>query len=105
VASIAILRAIAALHVYWAVDGTLGKNTAVPERTGGPVLAPIAALTSAVAGCLALAAALIAMRTGLLSSAALGARPHLSIWGLAPVFHPFRIQHFRALLAASRTVH
>jgi hypothetical protein len=70
-------------------------GAAIPERNGQPIFKPSATGTYVVATCLALAAALIAMRAGLLPSAALGLVPHLATWALATIFAVRAIGDFR----------
>jgi hypothetical protein len=95
VTSIAILLAIATLHAYWASGGTFGKGAAIPERNGQPILRPSPIITYLVAGCFALAALVIAMRAGLVPSAAFGPLPHLATWALAAVFAVRAVGDFR----------
>lgn len=94
-ASIAILVVIAALHFYWALGGTFGKDVAIPERNGRPLWSPSALTTFAVGCLLAFAAVLIAMRAGLLLSGFLGPVPRFATRGLALVFASRAIGDFR----------
>ncbi len=93
--SITILMAIAALHAYWASGGLVGKGIAIPERDGKPVLTPGAAITYAVAACLALAALIIAMRVGFMPSWAAGPVLHVATWALVAVFALRAVGDFR----------
>jgi len=67
---VAILALLAAVHLFWALGGRLGKGLAVPEKANkaGPAMRPKPAATLLVATALAVAADLVAMRAGLLSS-------------------------------------
>jgi hypothetical protein len=58
--------ALSAIHVYWAMGGRRGAVDAIPEVDGKPLFKPGALATLTVAGLLALAAALILERAGLL---------------------------------------
>jgi Protein of unknown function (DUF3995) len=95
VASISILLALATLHAYWASGGNFGKGAAIPERNGRPIFRPSAAITYLVAGCLALSALVIAMRAGLVPSAAFGSIPQLATWALVAVFAMRAVGDFR----------
>jgi hypothetical protein len=66
VALIAIFTALALLHVYWAAGGHALKIAAIPEVDGNRAFQPSAAGTLAVALALMVAAALIAVASGLL---------------------------------------
>lgn len=62
----AILSAIAAIHLYWALGGEAGKAASIPTSGGRPMLKPGPGLTALVAGALLVAAALVAAASGLL---------------------------------------
>ena len=95
VLSIGILLVVAALHVYWASGGEYGKGAVIPERNNQPVLIPGPTVTYLVAGGLTFAALVIAMRAGLIPSAAFGSIPRLAAWGLAGVFAARAVGDFR----------
>jgi hypothetical protein len=69
--AVAILVAAAAVHVFWALGGKWGKDLAIPTKPGGagPAMRPRAPATLMVATALAVAADLVAVRIGLLTSA------------------------------------
>jgi hypothetical protein len=86
--AVAILVLAAAVHLYWGLGGELGKAYAVPEKPkgGGPSMRPGAAGTLAVAAALALAAALVALRIGLVESPLPRWLPQAACAALALVF-------------------
>lgn len=55
----AILAALAALHVYWALGGRHGGSAVVPTADGRPLITPTPAATLVVAALLAVAAVLL----------------------------------------------
>jgi hypothetical protein len=79
IAVAAVFAALSALHVYWALGGTVGVAGAIPERpaargdaddtrTPVKVFHPPAAMTLLVAGALAAVSALVSLRAGLFGS-------------------------------------
>ncbi|HEY4395141.1 MAG TPA: DUF3995 domain-containing protein [Polyangia bacterium] len=60
----AVLAALAAVHLYWALGGRRGANGAIPERDGQPLFRPGPGATLVVAGLLAVASALVLARAG-----------------------------------------
>lgn len=62
--AVGTLCVIALLHFYWTFGGRIGRNSALPDRSGGQgkALNPTAAITLVVTALLALAALLIAAR-------------------------------------------
>jgi hypothetical protein len=64
-----ILVALSGVHVYWALGGTGGKGAVIPEDGGRPLLKPRPVVTFGIAGGLALAAAVAALRGGLFGPA------------------------------------
>jgi Protein of unknown function (DUF3995) len=98
--SIAILLMIAAMHVYWAAGGRFGKSVSVPEHDGRKTMNPGAASTLGVAACLVVAAAIIAVRAGVLQADVLqtggfGWLAWIGTWVLAVVFAARAIGDFR----------
>jgi hypothetical protein len=73
--------ALAAIHVYWAMGGRRGADSAIPENDGKPLFRPGPAITLAVAGLLTIAATLVLQQVGLLP----GFGPHLSREGTSAV--------------------
>lgn len=67
--AVAIFAAVAALHLFWALGGKWGKDAAVPQTATSktPVFRPGKLATLLVALVLAVAAAVVAARVGLLS--------------------------------------
>jgi len=68
-----VLAALSAVHGYWAFGGRLARNAAVPERPVAPedartvrAFEPSPLATLLVAGALALVAALVCLRAGLI---------------------------------------
>jgi hypothetical protein len=57
---VSILAAIAGLHLYWALGGTVAKRAAVPEIDGRRAFSPSRSGTIAVALALVFAAAIVA---------------------------------------------
>ena len=72
------LAVLAGVHVYWALGGSAGKGAAIPEAHGKQLFRPSRAATVGVAGGLALAAVVAAMRGGVFGPAG----DHLA-WRLA----------------------
>jgi hypothetical protein len=66
----AAFAGLAALHFYWALGGTLGSRSAVPEVNGAPAFHPSTPTTVAVAFALLAAAATVAAAGGLVATAA-----------------------------------
>ena len=84
---VAVFLLLAALHVYWALGGRWGASVAVPEVDGRPAFRPGRGATVSVALLLALAAAVIAIRSNLVQSPALSVLPaKLGAWTLFAVF-------------------
>src|SRR5258708_13354763 len=63
----AVLAASGLVHVYWACGGHLGHGAAVPVRDGRALFRPGRAGTLGVAAALIAAAALVALRSGLVA--------------------------------------
>jgi hypothetical protein len=83
----AVLGALSGWHVYWAAGGRRGAAVVIPEVDGKPTITPGPVATLVVAGLLAAAAVVVALRSGLLLGQ--GASPWLvrsSTWALAVVF-------------------
>jgi hypothetical protein len=96
-----ILAVLAAIHVYWAAGGRWGTALAIPQKADGSseqAFTPSTAATLAVALALSAAATLIAMRSGLVTSAGLPAR-YLTVgtWILGGVFMLRAIGDFRLI--------
>jgi hypothetical protein len=81
-----ILVALSGVHVYWALGGTGGKGAAIPEVHGQPLLTPRPVVTVGIAGCLALAAAVAALRGGLFWPAGDHVAVHIAAGLLGVVF-------------------
>jgi hypothetical protein len=64
-----ILAALSGMHIYWALGGTGGKGAVIPEDGGRPLLKPRRVVTFGIAGGLALAASVAALRGGLFGPA------------------------------------
>lgn len=73
---------LAALHLYWALGGTLGMSASLPEINGAPVFTPGAAATVAVAFVLS-GFALIALVLGFGSGSAAALTPYAVFLGFA----------------------
>ena len=54
-----VLAGLSGLHVYWALGGTGGGAAVIPTEDGRPLIKPSRAATLAVAGSLAVSAALL----------------------------------------------
>ena len=61
----ALLALLRAVHFYWAVGGSLGRDAAVPSRYGVPVIAPGPVGTALVGVALLAMSALVAAAGGL----------------------------------------
>ena len=57
-----VLGVLSVLHVYWGIRGVSARSIALPEVNGSPAFVPSRASCFAVAGGLALAAALVLWR-------------------------------------------
>jgi hypothetical protein len=86
VALVAIFLLLAALHVFWALGGAWGARVAVPEVDGKAAFHPGRGATLAVASLLALAAAVIAVRSWVRGPATLGLLARTGTWTLCGVF-------------------
>jgi hypothetical protein len=64
-----IFVALSGMHIYWALGGKVGKGAAIPEDNGRPLLKPGPVMALAIAGGLALAAFVAALRGGLFGPA------------------------------------
>lgn len=95
VAVVSMLVLLSAVHVYWALGGPLGKGAVLPERNGQPVCRPSAAATVAVAIALLRAAAVLALRAGVLSYLVGGQTVHWASWMVAAAFLVRSIGDFR----------
>jgi len=80
---VGILAAIAGLHLYWALGGTVAKTSAVPEIDGRRAFSPSRAGTFAVALALLFAAVIVAMAGHLIGSPVPMALVGLLAFGLA----------------------
>jgi hypothetical protein len=60
-----ILAVLSGVHIYWALGGAGGIGAVIPEIRGQPLFAPSRLATVGVAGGLALAAVVAALRGGL----------------------------------------
>lgn len=90
-----VLAAAALIHIYWAAGGRLGRGAALPERDGRPVLRPSALGTLAVGFALLVAAALIAVRSRVITAPALDHLAAIAAWALAVIFAARAIGDFR----------
>jgi hypothetical protein len=81
-----ILAVLSGVHIYWALGGTGGKSAVIPEDHGRPLLKPRPVVTVGIAGCLALAAAVAALRGGLCWPAGDRVEVHLAAALLGVVF-------------------
>ncbi len=86
---------IAAIHVFWALGGRIGRTAAVPERDGKPTFKPGPLATFAVAVALVIAAILIAVHLGWLTSPLPPIVVRVLVWLLALVFAMRAIGDFR----------
>ena len=95
--AVAILAILAAVHLFWALGGKWGKDAAVPQTATSktPVFRPGKFATLLVAVALAVAAALVAVRVGLLSLGIPDWLPRLGCTLLALVFLARAIGDFR----------
>jgi hypothetical protein len=90
-----LLTAIALLHFFWALGGSAGTGTAIPEDNGRPVLTP-RPLTTAVVGCALLTAAAIVLgRAGYWGAGLPRWIFYAGTWALAGVFLLRGIGEFR----------
>ncbi len=69
---VGLLLVIAALHVYWALGGSVGKSVTVPESDGEPLFQPGPAGTMAVALGLVAFAGVVALHAGLIGTGSSG---------------------------------
>jgi hypothetical protein len=86
VAVVFVLVLLSALHLYWLLGGTVGRDAAVPERGGQPAFRPGAAGTAVVAVALLAAAGVVALRAGLRSDLVGAPIVRWSAWGVAGAF-------------------
>jgi hypothetical protein len=95
--AVAILAALAGVHLFWALGGKWGKDAAIPKApgTGAPTLRPGMSATLMVATALAVAADLVAVRIGLLDSGMPAWLPRAACIALAIVFLARAIGEFR----------
>ncbi len=82
-ATAAVLAALSALHVYWALGGRRGWDAAIPEAPGAPMFQPGKLATVIVALLLAVAAAIVAWMIG------------AGAWTIAVVFAGRAVGDFR----------
>jgi hypothetical protein len=88
---------IGILHLYWAVGPHAGQSAVLPTVDGKPLFQPSRWATVAVALALFCAAAVVAIRSGILSVPAPGFLAVVGCWGLAAVFGLRAIGDFRYL--------
>jgi hypothetical protein len=81
-----MLAALSGVHVYWALGGTGGNGAAIPEDGGRPLLKPRPVVTFAIAGGLALAASVAALRGGLFGPAGDHVGVHIATGVLGVLF-------------------
>jgi len=95
--AVTILALLAGVHLYWALGGRWGKDAAVPEipKTNTPLFRPRKTATLLVAAALAVSAALVALRIGLMTSPIPDWVPRLACIALAIVFLARAIGDFR----------
>ncbi len=95
VVAVALLLAIAALHIFWALGGRLGHTVAVPERNGKPAFQPGPLATFAVAVVLVIAATLIAALRGWIALPLSLGLVRILVWLIALAFAVRAIGDFR----------
>jgi hypothetical protein len=96
--AILILLIVAALHIYWAAGGKVGKGAAIPSANGRAVIKPSTFGTAMVAVGLCAMAALVALRIGWLDLPALPGNSvvvEIGTWLIAVVFALRAIGDFR----------
>lgn len=94
---IAIFVLLGILHLYWAVGKRVGESAVVPSVDGEPPFQPSRWATVAVAMALFCAAALVAIRSGILSVPAPTFLAEIGCWGLVAVFGLRALGDFRYL--------
>jgi hypothetical protein len=94
---IAIFVLIGILHLYWAVRQRIGESAVVPSVDGKPLFQPTRWATVAVAVALFCAAALVAIRSGILSVPAPAFLIAIGCWGLVAIFGLRAVGDFRYL--------
>lgn len=94
-ALIAILSALALLHIYWAFGGRWALEGALPAEGDRPLFMPGPGASVAVAIALLLAAAVCALRAGVLGSGLPVWLPRLGVWGVAVAFAARAVGEFR----------
>jgi len=90
-----VFAALALLHLYWAAGGPRAAQGAVPTVGDRPLFSPGPPATLAVAGGLIAAAAISAVRGGLLSLALPAWLSHLGTWVLVLAFAFRAVGEFR----------
>ncbi|MGA9322915.1 MAG: DUF3995 domain-containing protein [Xanthobacteraceae bacterium] len=96
--AILILLIVAAVHIYWAAGGKVGKGAAIPSANGRAVIKPSTFGTAMVAVGLCAMAALVALRIGWLDLPALPGNSvvvEIGTWLIAVVFALRAIGDFR----------
>jgi hypothetical protein len=83
------------VHFYWAVGPRIGQSAVVPSVDGKPVFQPTTFATVAVAVALFGAAAIVAIRVGILSVPSLTFLALIGCWALAAIFGLRAIGDFR----------
>jgi len=94
---VTILLLIGVLHLYWAIGQHAGESAVVPSVDGKPLFQPSRWATVAVAFALFSAAAVVAIRSGIVSVPALAFLAAVGCWGLVAVFGLRAIGDFRYL--------
>jgi hypothetical protein len=92
---VVIIAAIAVLHVYWALGGTVAKSSSVPEVDGRRAFSPSKPATFAVAIALLFAATIVAIAGHLLASSIPIVLIRLLAVGLAATFLTRAVGDFR----------
>ena len=90
-----ILSLLAAIHIYCALGGTLGKSGAIPTRNGTPLFAPTPFTTILVALGLFAIAALNAMKIGWIGTPGISRFIPGGLWLTAAIFLLRAVGDFR----------
>jgi len=95
VALAAVLIILGAIHVYWALTGTVSGRRVIPESNGTPLFTPSRGATMAVALALFIGAFLAVSRGGLFHPASSGSITHWLTIAAGVVFLLRAIGEFR----------
>jgi hypothetical protein len=95
IAVVAVMAALAFVHIYWAMGGRIGKSAAIPEINRQSAFVPSKTATLLVAAALMFAATVVAVAGGLVAKRGFGGLFRMLAFGLSATFVARAVGDFR----------